>query len=36
MVSSVRVSCVVQKLKFQPKFLGYLKGHRWDATTVLE
>jgi hypothetical protein len=29
------VSCVVQEFTLQPKFLGYLTGHRWDASTVL-
>jgi hypothetical protein len=29
------LSCVVQDFKFPPKLLGYLKDHRWGASTVL-
>jgi hypothetical protein len=28
-------SCLLQRFKFSPKFLGYLTGHRWGAPTVL-
>jgi hypothetical protein len=31
----LRVSCVLQELKFLPKFLSYHKDHLWGAATVL-
>jgi hypothetical protein len=30
----LRVSCVLQEFKFPPKFLSYLKGHRWGSVVV--
>jgi hypothetical protein len=30
------VSCLLQELKFPPKFLGYLTGHCWVTPTVLK
>jgi hypothetical protein len=34
-VQVLRISCLLQQLKFPPKFLGYLTGHRWGILTVL-
>jgi hypothetical protein len=25
---------ILQELKFPPKFIGYLKGHRWGALVI--
>jgi hypothetical protein len=30
----LRVSYILQELKFPPKFLGYLTGHRWGAVVI--
>jgi hypothetical protein len=30
----LRVSCVLQELKFLPKVLCYLTGHRWGAVVI--
>jgi hypothetical protein len=28
------IFCLLQEFKFQPKYLGYLTGHRWGAALI--
>jgi hypothetical protein len=31
----LRLSCTLQEFKFPPKFLDYLRGHRWGVPLVV-